>query len=309
MVVLDGVSKRFRDAWAVRDVNLEIAEGETFVLIGPSGCGKTTTLRLMNRLLDPSEGRVSVMGQSVHDGEPAILRRRIGYVIQDVGLFAHYTVRRNVAVVPGLLGWQRVDIERRVDELLELVGLGAELGSRFPAELSGGQRQRVGIARALAADPPLVLLDEPFGALDPITREALQDELSSLARRLKKTFVLVTHDVFEAVRLGSRIAVMNAGRVEQVATPHELVRRPASELVEKMLGRHRHQLKLMTLSARDVVTSVVPAAGAAIVDLVPDASVWHALDRLESSGAEVVRVGEGPQARYATRRELLEASA
>jgi osmoprotectant transport system ATP-binding protein len=189
------------------------------------------------------------------------------------------------------------------------VGLGAELGARFPAELSGGQRQRVGIARALAADPPLVLLDEPFGALDPITREALQDELLSLARGLKKTFVLVTHDVFEAVRLGSRIAVMNAGRVEQVATPRDLVRSPASELVEKMLGRHRHQLKLMTLSVGDVVSSVVPASGAPIVDLTPDASVWDALDRLESSGADVVRVGAGSQARFATRAQLLESSA
>jgi len=309
MVVLEGVSKRFGDSWAVREVDLDIGEGETFVLIGPSGCGKTTTLRLMNRLLDPSEGRVSVMGQSVRDGDPALLRRRIGYVIQDVGLFAHYTVRQNVAVVPGLLGWQPPQIERRVDELLELVGLGVELGARFPAELSGGQRQRVGIARALAADPPLVLLDEPFGALDPITREALQDELSSLARRLKKTFVLVTHDVFEAVRLASRIAVMNAGRVVQVATPRDLVRRPESELVAKMLGRHRHQLKLMTLKVAEAVSQLVPKAGAAVVELAPDASVWDALDRLESSGAELVRVGQGSEARFATRRELLEASA
>jgi osmoprotectant transport system ATP-binding protein len=242
VVRLRSVSKRYGERWAVRELDLEVAEGETLAIIGPSGCGKTTILRMMNRLLEPTEGTVEILGAPATSVDPAELRRRIGYAIQDVGLFSHYTVRQNVAVVPRLLAWERARIETRVDELLDLVRLPRELGSRYPKQLSGGQRQRVGIARALAADPPLVLLDEPFGALDPITRESVQDEFIALARQLNKTFVLVTHDVFEAARLGHRIAVMRDGRIVQAASPEELFSAPADDLVARLLGRYRELL-------------------------------------------------------------------
>jgi osmoprotectant transport system ATP-binding protein len=240
---LERVSRRFGEHWAVREVDLEIGDGETVCLIGRSGSGKTTTLRLVNRLIEASEGRVEVMGRDVTLRDPVELRRGIGYVIQDAGLFPHYSVADNVATVPELLSWDSARVAARVEEMLTLVGLPpAEFKARYPRQLSGGQRQRVGIARALAADPEIVLLDEPFGALDAITREALQDEFSSLSERLGKTFVIVTHDVREAVRLADRIVVMEQGRILQSATPVELLRAPANDVVEGLLGRHRDEL-------------------------------------------------------------------
>lgn len=236
-IALHSVGKRYGSGWGLRGVELRIRRGETVALLGPSGSGKTTCLRLINRLLEPSEGRVEVLGRDVARADPSELRRGIGYVIQDVGLFAHYSVAQNVGVVPALLGWPRARIEARVRELLELVGLPAErYRARYPSELSGGQRQRVGIARALAADPPIVLLDEPFGALDPITRAQLQDEFIELAQGLGKTFVLVTHDVVEAVRLAQRIAILDAGELIQFAEPERLVNAPASRLVRALFA-------------------------------------------------------------------------
>jgi len=213
MINLEHVGKIFpgQAAPAVGDLSFEVLEGEIAVLIGPSGCGKSTTLRMINRLIEPSSGRITLAGKDVAAQKPHELRLAIGYVIQQVGLFPHRTIARNIATVPELLGWERARINARVDELMELVGLDAELAARYPAELSGGQQQRVGVARALAADPPVLLMDEPFGAVDPIVRLRLQGELLDLQRRLHKTIVFVTHDIAEAISLGDRIGVMSFG--------------------------------------------------------------------------------------------------
>ena len=209
----------------ISDLDLEILRGETLVLLGESGCGKTTTLRLINRMLLPTAGEVLVEGKATSEWDAIRLRRATGYVIQEAGLFPHFTVERNVALIPSLEGWPEVRTRTRVREMLALVGLDAEtFAGRFPRELSGGQRQRVGVARALAADPPLLLMDEPFGALDPLTRTALQNEFAQLRARLGKTVVFVTHDVREALRLATRIALMQSGRIVLLATPEEFMR-------------------------------------------------------------------------------------
>jgi osmoprotectant transport system ATP-binding protein len=206
-------------------LSFDVRRGETLVLLGESGCGKTTTLRLINRLLDPSAGAVLVGGRDTREWDRIELRRRTGYVIQEAGLFPHFTVERNVALVPTLQGWDAGRVGARVNDLLELVGLDpARFRDRYPAELSGGQRQRVGVARALASDPPLLLMDEPFGALDPLTRASLQREFARLQRRLSKTVVLVTHDVREALALGTRVALMSAGRIILLDTPEAFLR-------------------------------------------------------------------------------------
>lgn len=232
LIELERVEKRFGDSVAVTDTTFRIAAGETFVLLGRSGSGKTTTLKMINRLVEPTSGSIRVFGRDIREQRAEELRRRIGYVIQQVGLFPHYTVRRNVEVVPRLLGWDEDRIRRRGEELLEKVGLPApQYGDKRPDELSGGQQQRVGLARALAADPPIVLLDEPFGALDPITRREMQKEFARLSEDLKKTMVLVTHDVTEAEILGHRICLFEAGRIEQIGRPDELRLAPKSESV------------------------------------------------------------------------------
>src|SRR5579862_643501 len=220
------LSRPFRETNLILDhLNLQIAAGETFVLLGRSGSGKTTALRLVNRLLEPTSGQVLVSNRSTTDWDPVALRRGIGYVIQDAGLFPHYTVERNIAVVPRLENWPEDRIRARVNELLQLVGLSSgQFAARYPRELSGGQRQRVGVARALAADPAILLMDEPFGALDALTRDQLQHEFLSLQQRLNKTVVFVTHDLREALRLGSRIALMDAGRLVTVLPPEQFVR-------------------------------------------------------------------------------------
>jgi osmoprotectant transport system ATP-binding protein len=235
---------------AIRDLTLEVPAGELTIFIGPSGSGKTTAMRLVNRMLDLTSGDVRVDGKSVRDIPPADLRRGMGYAIQQIGLFPHLTVAGNVATVPTLLGWDAARIRSRVSELLELVGLEAEMGRRYPAQLSGGQRQRVGVARALAADPPLLLMDEPFGAIDPITRARLQEEFRRLQQELHKTVIFVTHDIDEALKIGDRIAVFKPGGVlAQYATPEELVRSPADRFVEEFVGVDRMVARLEWLLA------------------------------------------------------------
>ena len=225
LVQFHNVSLSFPNAAApiISELSFSVARGETLVLLGESGCGKTTTLKLVNRLLVPSAGEVVVEGKSTTAWDPIALRRRIGYVIQEGGLFPHFTIARNVGLVPSLLGWSEAQTTERVRELLELVGLKGDFKDRYPRELSGGQRQRVGVARALAADPPLLLLDEPFGALDPLTRASLQREFADLARRLNKTAILVTHDVREALTLATRIGLMHRGRLLLLEPPERFL--------------------------------------------------------------------------------------
>ncbi|MDT0548821.1 ABC transporter ATP-binding protein [Streptomyces lonegramiae] len=249
MISFNRVSKHYPNGTtAVDDLDLELPEGGITVLVGSSGCGKTTTLRMVNRMVEPSSGTISVGGRDVQRADAAELRRGIGYVIQQAGLFPHRTVLDNIATVPLLLGWGRRKARARAAELLELVGLPADAGKRYPHQLSGGQQQRVGVARALAADPPVLLMDEPFGAVDPVVRTQLQNELLRLQSELRKTVVFVTHDIDEAVRLGDRIAVFRTGgHLVQCAPPAELLADPADDFVAGFLGAERG-LKLLSLS-------------------------------------------------------------
>jgi len=238
MIRLERVTKRFPGGQvAVRELTIEFNTGQLTMLVGPSGCGKTTTLKMINRLIEPSEGRIFHDEQDVTHIDPVVLRLRMGYVIQNVGLFPHMSIADNVATVPRLLRWDKEKIRRRVNDLLELVGLDpTQFAHRYPHQLSGGQRQRVGVARALGADPPVLLMDEPFGAIDRIARERLQNEFLRIQREVRKTVIFVTHDIDEAIKLGDRIAIMNAGRLEQYDSPAAILAKPASDLVIDLLG-------------------------------------------------------------------------
>ena len=239
---------------AIQDLSLEVGAGEICVLVGPSGCGKTTAMRLVNRMIDLTEGDILLDGRSVTDRSPAELRRHIGYAIQQIGLFPHLTIADNIATVPRLLGWDKRRVSARVDELLELVSLDpADTRDRYPAQLSGGQRQRIGVARALAADPPLLLMDEPFGAIDPINRERLQNEFLRLQTEIKKTVIFVTHDIDEAIKMGDRIAVLKkGGKLAQYAEPGELLMYPADKFVEDFVGADRALKRLALQRVRDI---------------------------------------------------------
>ncbi|MER7684641.1 betaine/proline/choline family ABC transporter ATP-binding protein [Streptomyces sp. NPDC097610] len=251
MIRFEQVTKRYPDGTtAVDGLSFEVAEGELVTLVGPSGCGKTTTMMMVNRLIEPTSGRIFVNGQDVATVDPVRLRRRIGYVIQQVGLFPHRTILDNTATVPTLIGWKKAKARTRAAELLDLVGLDPKTyGSRYPEQLSGGQRQRVGVARALAADPPVLLMDEPFGAVDPVIREQLQDEFLRMQQAVRKTVLLVTHDIEEAVRLGDRIAVYGQGRIEQFDTPGAVLGTPATPYVAEFVGADRG---LKRLSVTDI---------------------------------------------------------
>jgi len=291
MIRLDGVSKVWPDGQvAVHELTLEVPTGEIAVLVGPSGCGKTTTMRMVNRLVEPSSGRIYLGDEDVTTVDPVQLRRRIGYVIQSVGLFPHLTVAGNIATVPKLLGWDRRRTDARVAELLELVGLtDPRYAKRYPHELSGGQRQRVGVARALAADPPVLLMDEPFGAIDPVQRGRLQDEFLRLQETVRKTVVFVTHDIEEAVKLGDRIAVMGEGGVLlQYATPTELLAAPASEAVAAFVGRDRAVKRLAVTPVPTAGLAPRPAAGGP--EVTSDATLHDALAALLADGAGFVAV-------------------
>jgi osmoprotectant transport system ATP-binding protein len=254
LICLRDVRKSFSgEIFAVRGVTFEANRGEIITLVGPSGCGKTTLLKMINRLVERDSGEIRVGNTDINQWNPIELRRGMGYVIQEIGLLPHLSIGENVGLVPRLKRWEDDKIQARTNEMLTMVGLNPKSDARrYPHELSGGQRQRVGVARALAADPQIVLMDEPFGALDPITREELQDEFLKLQQSLKKTIILVTHDIFEAVKMSSRVAIINEGKVEQLDAPKKIIQQPATEFVERFLGRHRETLRAYVREQTDI---------------------------------------------------------
>jgi osmoprotectant transport system ATP-binding protein len=292
---------------AVNDLSFSVPPGKICILVGPSGCGKTTSLKMVNRLIEPTSGRILIDGRDAAREDPIALRRRIGYVIQQVGLFPHMTIEGNVGTVPRLLGWERQRIKARVGELLELVGLDPDKDRRrFPAELSGGQRQRVGLARALAANPALMLMDEPFGAIDPIVRARLQDEFLRLQQELRKTVVFVTHDVDEAIKVGDRIAILRqGGRLAQYDTPQRILEQPVDEFVADFVGRDRALKALALRKLGDLELS--RAAGDSLPRLSAETSLRDALALLvaEHGDAVVVVDHDGSPLGVATREDIL----
>ncbi|MGH8946873.1 MAG: ABC transporter ATP-binding protein [Acidimicrobiia bacterium] len=289
MIRLEGVTKVFpgMSRPAVDHLDLEVAEGDLVTLVGPSGCGKTTILKMINRLIEPTSGPIFINGEDALSVEAHELRRRIGYVIQQIGLFPHRTIAENIATVPTLLQWEQDRIDHRVSELVEVVGLHQSMLPRYPSELSGGQQQRVGVARALAADPPIMLMDEPFGAVDPIVRGRLQEELLDLHRRLGKTIVFVTHDIDEALYLGTKVAILNIGGVlEQYDDPVQILAEPAGEFVTNFLGGERGLKRLALLPVSDVELSRGP-----VVDV--QAGVDEAREVMRRHGVDWVGLLDG----------------
>ena len=313
MIRLEAVSKRWPNGQvAVHELSLEVAEGEVCVLVGPSGSGKTTTMKMINRLVEPTGGRIFVDGTDAHSIDVVELRRRIGYVIQQVGLFPHQTVAANVATVPRLLGWDRRRVAERVDELLSLVGLEpSTFRQRFPHQLSGGQRQRVGVARALGSDPPVLLMDEPFGAIDPVTRARLQNEFKNLQATLRKTVVFVTHDIDEAIKLGDRIAVLaDGGHLAQVDTPAQLLAAPADAFVAGFVGAERglRRLRVMPIGPGDLIDA--DGFDVASLHTVPlGASLEDALAALLLDDAPAVAVVDGDRVTGVLTPDALHAAA
>ncbi|WP_435196157.1 ABC transporter ATP-binding protein [Natronomonas sp. EA1] len=316
MIEFENVTKEYPDGTvAIEDISFTVEEGTTTVLVGPSGCGKTTTMKLVNRLEDPTEGTVYFDGTDISELDEIELRRDIGYVIQEIGLFDHMTVGENVATVPELKGWDEARIDDRVDELLELMDLPPEqYRDQYPGELSGGQRQRVGVARALAADPDVMLMDEPFGALDPITRENLQNEFLDIQEEINTTILFVTHSIDEALKMGDRIAIFDVGEIVQYDTPGEILSNPKNEFVEDFIGADRTLKQLQVTSVREVMEEptddhreVVAAVeddgpagtaigdGGEVVPVEPTDSTQVALSRLIQGGVDalpVTREGE-----------------
>ncbi|MBD0287071.1 MAG: ATP-binding cassette domain-containing protein [Flavisolibacter sp.] len=289
MIVADQISKRFGNTQAVQSISFEVKESETLVLLGTSGCGKTTTLRMINRLIEPSSGNIWINGKSIFSQPPELLRRTIGYVLQNHGLFPHFTVAENIAIVPKLLKWDSKKILRRTKELIAKLQLPENCLSAYPDELSGGQQQRVGLARGLAADPPILLMDEPFGALDPITRIHIRKELSKLDELKSKTVILVTHDIQEAFELGDRICLMDKGSIIQMGTATELLFKPKNNFVQHFFDHQRFQLELKSVRIekiwpllKEVTENKSDKIG---ITIQGNQSLWNALDILLQQGA------------------------
>ena len=298
MIQFDNVHKQYSDGTqAVDGLSFEVEEGTTTVLVGPSGCGKTTTMQLVNRLEEPTEGTIYYDGTDVQELPATELRRQIGYVIQDIGLFDHMTIAENVATVPELKGWDDDRTDERVDELLDLMGLPPE-GYRdsYPGELSGGQQQRVGVARALAAGPDVMLMDEPFGALDPITRENLQDEFLDIQEEIETTIIFVTHDINEALKMGDKIAMMNEGELVQYDTPTALLEAPATKFVEDFIGPDRTLKQLRVLQVGEVMRTEIPDEHRDVVD------AFDPADTVMADGGELIPVTPSDSAQVALSR-------
>lgn len=310
MIAVNQVSKYYDDTLAVDSVSFKVAEGETLVLLGTSGSGKTTMLKMLNRLIEPSSGSISINGQQVLEQDPKILRRGIGYVIQHQGLFPHYTVAENIAIVPDLLKWPKPKTNKQARKLLSLLDLPPDdYLHRYPHELSGGQQQRISIARALAADPPVMLMDEPFGALDPITRGQIQQEFVNLEELLNKTIVLVTHDVFEAITLGDKICLMDAGKVQQQGTPEELIFQPTNDFVRNFFDASRFQFELKVLYLSDILpyldlTSNVPDHA---IELPAKTDLLSSMEQLSKAHTDVVKTrDDSGKDCYLTRDDILQ---
>ena len=304
MIELDHVSKRYAGRVALDDVSLAVGAGDLFVLVGPSGSGKSTLLKAINRMAPISSGTIRFAGADIASYKPEALRRRIGYVIQSVGLFPHWTIERNIGAVPELLGWPKRRISARTTELMTMLGLDPERSrALYPHQLSGGQQQRVGVARALAADPEMLLMDEPFGALDPLTREALQSELLALHKQTGKTIVLVTHDMDEALRLATRLAVLEDGRLTQLGTPAEILVHPATPFVQRFVGGADHAMKLLAFAT--VADRMRPGESAPGEPIAATATLREALAEMVARGATALPVASGAAAAGAIRLEDL----
>ena len=298
-IELDNLTKRYpgQDAPAVENVTMEIPAGELVVFVGPSGCGKTTTMKMINRLIEPTSGSIRIGGEDVLAMPPGLLRRHIGYVIQQIGLFPHLTIAENIALVPNLLRWPKAKVEARVEELLTLIGLDpGTYAGRYPKQLSGGQQQRVGVARALAADPPVMLMDEPFGATDPITRERLQNEFLRLQRELRKTIIFVTHDFEEAVKLGDRIAVLRErSRIAQYDTPARILANPADDYVASFIGGDATLKRLALITVAELAAGLTPRPGATpgLPHVPGTATLREALDVMVANAVQEVACDGG----------------
>ncbi len=295
MIKVEHLSKHYGQAKAVNDISFEVGEGDNLVLLGTSGCGKTTTLKMLNRLIEPTSGQLWINGQDVTSQSPELLRRGIGYVLQNTGLFPHYRIGENIAVVPNLLKWDKQRIQNRTQELIQKLHLPHDILQKYPHELSGGQQQRIGLARALIADAPVLLMDEPFGALDNITRAKIQDDFKTLDELQRKTIVMVTHDVQEAFELGDQIAIMDQGRIVQQGTPAELLFKPANRFVSDFLQSQRLQLELRSVNLNAII-SVLPdnIVGAQDAPLTDASSIWQAMEVLKDTGHPVnVKLADG----------------
>ncbi|NRA49631.1 MAG: ABC transporter ATP-binding protein [Phaeodactylibacter sp.] len=289
MIKTSDLTRKYGDFFAVRDVSFELQKGETLALIGPSGCGKTTTLKMLNRLITPTSGSVWVNGKEISQQPVVQLRRQMGYVIQDMGLFPHYTVAENIGVVPNLLGWDKAKIQSRTNLLLEQLGLATgAFAQKYPHELSGGQQQRVGIARALAANPPIILMDEPFGALDPLTRQQIRRDFMELEELRSKTIIMVTHDIEEAFEMGSLVCLLNRGEIQQLGTPERLLQNPANDFVADFIADKATQLELQSAKLGDILGLLpqIPQKPLEYLSLSPALPLLHAIHTLAKSQEE-----------------------
>ena len=292
MIKVEHLSKHYGQTKAVDDVSFEVAEGENLILLGTSGCGKTTTLKMLNRLIEPTGGRILIDEKDITQQPPELLRRNIGYVLQNNGLFPHYTVAENIAIVPQLLKWEAKRMADRMHELLEKLHLSTDLLNQYPSQLSGGQQQRIGLARALMADAPVLLMDEPFGALDNITRNKIQAEFKQLDELQRKTIVMVTHDVQEAFELGNRICLMDKGKILQIGSPAELLFQPNSSFVQNFLQAQRLQLELKAVTLKDIWNALpdIEYQSDQSEPAKPESNIWAAMEVLKSSPAKKIAV-------------------
>ncbi len=309
MIAVENLSKHFGQAKAVDGISFEVKEGENLILLGTSGCGKTTTLKMINRLIEPTSGTIKLNGQNIADQPPELLRRSIGYVLQNNGLFPHYTVAENIATVAQLLKWDKDKIENRTHELMQKLHLDTALLNQYPDQLSGGQQQRVGLARALMAGPPVLLMDEPFGALDPVTRVSIRREFKELDELKRTTIIMVTHDVAEAFELADRICLMDKGQIMQLGTPAELLFSPANDFVKEFLNEQRLQLEFKAVALRDIWAALPNEVQKADLTIDWDTSVWEALEKLTSCkpNAIIAVDASNDQTKYLTFHQLMAA--